>query len=134
MSSAQNSFVSSTNWTERIGPVAAIATIKKYITENVAGHIITIGNEVKSIWGKMAEKHKIDINVTGLPTLASFSFEHEKKQAMMTIFTIHMLNNGFLGFRQFKSSLAHSKSDLRKYEKAVDDVFQLIANNPLEEL
>ena len=42
MSSAQNSFISSTNWTERIGPVAAIATIKKYISENVAGHIITI--------------------------------------------------------------------------------------------
>lgn len=134
MSSAQNSFISSTNWTERIGPVAAIATIKKYISENVAGHIITIGNEVKSIWEKMAEKHKIDIKVTGLPTLAAFSFKHDRNQAMMTTFTIEMLNNGFLGFRQFKSSLAHSTSDLRKYEKAVDDVFQLIANNPLEEL
>ncbi len=134
MSSAQNTFISSTNWTERIGPVAAIATIKKYISENVAGHIITIGNEVKSIWQKMADKHRIDIKVTGLPTLAAFSFEHEKNQAMMTTFTIEMLNNGFLGFRQFKSSLAHSTSDLSKYEKAVEEVFSKIAISQVDEL
>ena len=42
MSAAQSTFISSTNWTERIGPVAAIASIEKYINENVANHIIKV--------------------------------------------------------------------------------------------
>ncbi|MBT6937986.1 MAG: aminotransferase class III-fold pyridoxal phosphate-dependent enzyme [Candidatus Marinimicrobia bacterium] len=134
MSSAQSTFISSTNWTERIGPVAALATIKKYISENVADHIINIGNDVKSVWKTMAKKHRISVNVSGLPTLAAFSFSNEKNQSMMTVFTIEMLNKGFLGFRQFKPSLAHSINDVEKYEKAVDGVFQLIANNPIENL
>jgi glutamate-1-semialdehyde 2,1-aminomutase len=134
MSSAQSTFISSTNWTERIGPVAAIATIKKYVNENVANHIIKIGNEVKSVWTKMADKHGLMINVTGLPTLAAFSFEDENNQAMMTFFTIDMLNKGFLGFRQFKPSFAHKADDVIKYKKAVDDVFHKIVITPINEL
>ncbi len=134
MNAAQSTFISSTNWTERIGPVAAIATIKKYISENVADHIITMGNDVKSVWTKMADKHKINIRVTGLPTLAAFSFENENNQAMMTYFTIEMLKRGFLGFRQFKPSLAHTTNDVEKYERAVDDVMGKIAKSPLDKL
>ena len=134
MSSAQSSFISSTNWTERIGPVAALATIKKYISKNVAEHIIKIGNDVKSVWSKMAENHRLSINVSGLPTLAAFSFTNENNQAMMTLFTIEMLKKGFLGFRQFKSSFAHTSDDISKYEKAVDDVFQKISITSIDEL
>ena len=134
MSSAQSTFISSTNWTERIGPVAALATMKKYIHENVAEHIINIGDAVKKVWLTNSEKHKININVSGLPTLASFSFNNEKNQAMMTYFTIEMLKSGFLGFRQFKSSFAHSFDDVVKYEIAVDEVFEKIANNSINDL
>ena len=45
-----------------------------------------------------------------------------------------MLNKGFLGFRQFKPSLAHSNNDVKKYGKAVDDVFYKIATTPIDEL
>ena len=134
MSSAQSTFISSTNWTERIGPVAALATINKYIEENVADHIIKIGNEVKSVWDDKAKKHQLNINISGLPTLASFSFENENNQAMMTCFTIEMLKKGFLGFRQFKPSFAHSTNDVIKYEIAVDKVFEKIANNSINDL
>jgi len=134
MSAAQSTFISSTNWTERIGPVAAIATIKKYVNENVADHIIKIGNEVKSVWTEMADKHGLMINVTGLPTLAAFSFSNQNNQKMMTCFVIEMLKKGFLGFRQFKPSFAHSKSDVYKYSEAVDQTFQLLSNSDGENL
>ena len=129
MSSAQSTFISSTNWTERIGPAAAIATINKYISENVADHIIKTGNEVKKIWKVMADKHGICIKISGLPTLANFSIIHKNNQSMMTFFTVEMLKRGFLGYRQFKSSFSHTKKDLSKYAEAVDEVFQIIANN-----
>lgn len=58
MQAAQTTFISSTNWTERIGPAAAIATIQKYIKENVAGHIINIGNAVKK-YGRKSRTNTI---------------------------------------------------------------------------
>ena len=49
MSVSQATFMSSTNWTERIGPTAAIATIKKYKKESVHKHIINVGKKFKSL-------------------------------------------------------------------------------------
>jgi hypothetical protein len=43
-----------------------------------------------------------------------------------TRFVVEMLQRGFLGFRQFKPSLAHNKDDLDKYQNAVEDVFELL--------
>ena len=50
MEAAQGSFISSTNWTERIGPVAALATIRKYIDRKVEKHLISIGTKVTKGW------------------------------------------------------------------------------------
>ena len=38
MDAAQETFVSSTAWTERVGPVAALATLRKHREQNVARH------------------------------------------------------------------------------------------------
>ena len=59
MNSAQETFISSTNWTERIGPVAAIATINKYIKRDVSTHIINSGNKFKKILRSKSEKHRL---------------------------------------------------------------------------
>ncbi len=134
MQAAQTTFISSTNWTERIGPTAAIATIKKYIKEKVAEHIINIGREVQNIWREKAEKYHLDIHVSGIPTLAQFNFKSDYDQNMATFFTIEMLKRSFLGFRQFKPSWAHKKTHLNEYSKAVDEVFDLIAKKDPENL
>src|SRR5712691_6565521 len=43
MEAAQSTFISSTNWTERVGTVAALATIRKFRRERVAAHLAQIG-------------------------------------------------------------------------------------------
>ncbi|MBS83171.1 MAG: aminotransferase class III [Gammaproteobacteria bacterium] len=134
MNAAQSTFISSTNWTERIGPVAAIATINKYIKNQVQDYIIKIGNQVKNIWEVSAEKYGLSINISGLPTLGSFSFNNENNQAMMTYFTIAMLDRGILGYRQFKPSYAHKKKDIDKYSMAVDQIFKILSENDISEL
>ena len=130
MQSAQKTFISSTNWTERIGPVAALATLKKYQRENVEKHLISTGNKVKNIWLKKAAEKELKIQVTGLPSLAAFEFNSLNSTEMDTIFTIEMLKRGFLAFRQFKPSLAHSEEVLHKYSKAVDEVLNVIKDDP----
>lgn len=130
MQAAQTTFISSTNWTDRIGPTAALATLKKYQRENVENHIIAIGNRVKDIWRKAAQTSGLDINVTGLPTLAAFAFKSPHSMALNTCFTIEMLKEGFLGFRQLKASLAHRDTELDKYAASVEKVFKNLAADP----
>jgi glutamate-1-semialdehyde 2,1-aminomutase len=135
MQAIQSTFVSSTNWTERIGPAAALATIRKYQACGVADHIIQIGTNVKNIWSESISKYGIDAQVSGLPTLGNISFQSTNAQEMNTIFTIEMLKRGFLGFRQFKPSWAHKDSDVSLYAAAVEEVIELLSKvDPIEYL
>lgn len=124
MQAAQSTFISSTNWTERVGPSAALATIKKYQETKTDKHIISIGKEVQEIWKSAAIKHSLDIEVTGLPSLAAFSFKGEHSVELSTQYVIEMLQHNILGFRQFKASLSHSRDDIKTYDVAVDQVFK----------
>ena len=45
-----------------------------------------------------------------------------------------MLQRGFLGFRQFKPSLAHGKNELAEYALAVNEVFQLLKGLPYSQI
>jgi len=130
MQAAQSTFISSTNWTDRIGPTAALATIHKYQRESVSKHIIACGNKVKDIWLNAAQVNGIQIRISGLPTLATFAFDTDNPAELNTSFTIEMLQEGFLGFRQFKPSFAHNDEALRSYAVAVYRVFTHLAADP----
>ena len=84
MNSANDTFISSTNWTERIGPTAAISTIKKCLKKNVFSHNIKIGKKMKKIWSELAKKYKIKIEISGLDTLPSFNFKDNDERKMQT--------------------------------------------------
>ncbi len=129
MKYAQKSFISSTNWSERIGPTAAISTIKKYIRTNTAQHIINMGETVKSIWRDAALRSKLDIKISGLPTLPNFSFNSNDNLCKQTAFTTLMLEKGFLAYRQFKPSFSHNKEHLERYEEAVEYVFNKLSKD-----
>ena len=134
MQAAQSTFISSTNWTERVGPTAAVATIKKYRRENAAEHICQLGEQVKQTWTSCAAKYQLPINVTGLPSLAAFSFCSNYAREMNTYFTTAMLDHGFLGFRQFKPSLAHTALDVARYAEVVNSIFQDLATYDVNNL
>ena len=129
MQAAQTTFISSTNWTDRVGPTAALATLRKYKREETEKHLIATGNRVKEIWVKAANATGLEVNVTGLPSLSTFSFKARHPMGMNTRFTIEMLKEGYLGFRQFKTSLAHNSDVLDKYEGAVGRIFAVLAQD-----
>jgi glutamate-1-semialdehyde aminotransferase len=130
MQAAQSSFISSTNWTDRVGPAAAIATIQKYQKENVAEHIKKIGKQVQFMWANLAKEAGLGISVTGIPTLAAFQFSQENYVRLNTVFTRECLQYGVLGFRQFKASYAHTEQDLSIYRDVLKNVFNSIAHEP----
>jgi glutamate-1-semialdehyde 2,1-aminomutase len=127
MEAAQSTFISSTNWTERMGPVAALATIRKHRRDNVASHLIMIGNMVKLGWSKAAEHVGFQVHVDGLPSLAHFGIIHDDSVKLMTLFSQLMLEKGFLAGDQFKPSFAHEMEDVAEYLEAVSDAFLAMA-------
>jgi glutamate-1-semialdehyde 2,1-aminomutase len=126
MQAAQSTFISSTNWTERIGPVAALATIAKFRREKVAQHLICMGGKVMEGWVNSAHKAGLKLHASGLPSLCHFAFEDEQELALTTLFIQLMLERGYLTYNQFKPSFAHTQEHVDGYLAAVDVVFGAI--------
>jgi glutamate-1-semialdehyde 2,1-aminomutase len=126
MNMAQESFVSSTYWTERIGPAAAIATINKMLEREVPAHICRIGKLISEGWKKAAGRHNLRIKIMGIPPLTTFAFEDRNSLQLHTLFTQEMLNRGFLASRSVYVSYSHSEDHVQKYLQCVDEVFELL--------
>lgn len=127
MEGFQDSFISSTYWTERIGPVAALATIRKFGACKVHRHLGRIGERVQSGWKTLARKHGLDINVTGIFPLGHFFFKDDASNVLKTLFTQEMLAQGFLAGTAFYASYAHEERHIDRYISAVDRSFGFIA-------
>jgi len=126
MEAAQDSFISSTYWTDRTGPSAAIATIKKFKEKQVHKHLISVGAKIQDIWKKSANECGIDIHVSGIAPLGHFSFEYEKPLVLKTLFTQLMLDRGFLATTAFYASYAHKEKHIEDYANAVLESFKII--------
>ena len=127
MESAQSSFISSTNWTDRVGPAAALATIRKFRQHGVHEHLIRIGDRVIQGWRRAAKLTQLPLEAGGLAPLAHFSLKTERDVLLCTLFIQMMLEEGFLAFTQFKPSFAHQEHHVESYLKALEKSFRVLA-------
>ncbi|MDD1653036.1 MAG: aminotransferase class III-fold pyridoxal phosphate-dependent enzyme, partial [Methanomicrobiales archaeon] len=126
MEKAQESFISSTFWTERIGPVAALATIRKMRRLRVPAHLIRIGKEFARRIGETAGEASLPLHVAGIPPLTSFAFAHPENQVMQTLFTQEMLDRGILASKNFYVALPHTEKEIDRYMDEAAEVFSTI--------
>ncbi len=132
MDAAQNSFISSTYWTDRVGPVAAISTINKMQKNKVPSHLCEIGNLIRYGWKKLAKEHDLKIETLdgGISSIPVFGFNYaNNNQVLSTLFTQMMLEKGFLASKSVYVSYSHKKEDIENYLENVDEVFKLIKNS-----
>ena len=127
MDAAQDTFISSTYWTDRIGPAAALATIRKIKQHNVPAHLEKIGKMVQQGWRELAQKHELNISVTGIYPLSHFVFHYENGLVLKTLFTQDLLEKGFLATTSFYPSLAHTIEYVSRYLDAVDETFSFLS-------
>lgn len=136
MEKAQDAFITSTNWTERTGPAAALAMINKFVKNDVPKHLVHISDMVEKIWEENAQKYGLKITIGGFKPMQHFHFE-DNHQVNIAYFTQEMLKQGFLAGAGFYSMYAHKGSDVKKYSYAVDIVFkklsELIKSNSVEQ-
>ncbi|WP_319763614.1 aminotransferase class III-fold pyridoxal phosphate-dependent enzyme [Maridesulfovibrio sp.] len=126
MQAAQKTFISSTNWTERIGPAAALATIRKHKRENVADHLVSMGTQVMQGWKKLGDKYGFDLHVGGMEAMSHFSIEHPDFLSLKALFIQHMLDKGFLASNLCYIMHTHTQEHIDTYLEACDSGFKLI--------
>lgn len=126
METAQKTFISSTFWTERIGPAAGIATLDEMKRIKSWKTINKNGESIISNWKKLSNKHELKINIYGLPSLCSFNFQYKDSQKYKTFVTQEMLKKGFLASNSVYSCTAHTKDILEEYFFELDKIFKTI--------
>ena len=127
MDAAQDTFISSTYWTDRIGFVSSLATINSLKEHNVIGHLNSMGEKVQNGWRNAAKSSGLAIHINGIYPLGHFGFDHEDALVLKTLFTKLMLAKGFLATTAYYASFAQKEDDINKYLKAVEEVFTVLA-------
>ncbi|MDD4286958.1 MAG: aminotransferase class III-fold pyridoxal phosphate-dependent enzyme [Candidatus Peribacteraceae bacterium] len=128
MNAAQSTFISSTSWSERIGPVAALATIRKHRKLHVHEHLIRIGTMVQEGWKRAAAEAGLQIEVDGIPPMSHFHVKEDNTTMTKTFFTQEMLERGFLAGGAFYATFAHSEQHVKAYLQACREVFPSLAS------
>ena len=127
MEAAQSTFISSTFWTERIGPSAALKTLGVMERERSWEQVTSIGLQLRSRWQELADRHGLRITHNGLPALTGFAIQSSQALAYKTLITQEMLKKGYLAATSCYTCLAHTPDVLEPYLDALDEVFGLIA-------
>lgn len=126
MEAAQESFISSTYWTERLGPTAALATIHKMLKYKVTDHLVKVGRTVKDGWKTLLNNYQLGDDIGGIDPLGHFAFKHEKPLVLKTLFTQWMLEEGFLATTAFYACYAHQEKHISSYLNSADKVMKKI--------
>ena len=124
MEAAQKTFISSTFWTERIGPTAALASLDvmektkswEVITEN--------GQFIKRKWQEIANRQQLSISISGLDALAFFQLTDyaDSWLRQKTFITQEMLKRGILASNSIYSTISHTEGDFSEYFENLEEV------------
>ena len=133
MKKAENTFISSTFWGERIGYTAALSSIQEFKRLNVFKKIESNGKLIKNIWADLSKKYNVPIKVMGTNAIPSFEFctNHVKKK---TFLTQEMLKNKILAVNLIYINIFHNKNNIKKYIKTLDQIFNDISKKNINKI
>jgi len=126
MEAAQTTFISSTFWTERIGPTAALKTLEVMGRIKSWESITNTGLNIRQGWQKLADKHGLRISHWGLAALTGFTLNSENTLAYKTLITQEMLAKGYLASNSVYVCIDHTNEIVQGYFDALDPIFAII--------
>ena len=126
MQAAQQTFISSTFWTERIGPSAALKTLEVMERSKSWKTITEIGNQISKRWNTLSNKFELDIDTWGLPALSGFTFNSENNLYYKTFITQEMLKKGYLAANSIYVCTEHTQELVDSYFEALEPIFEII--------
>jgi glutamate-1-semialdehyde 2,1-aminomutase len=126
MQAAQQTFISSTFWTERIGPTAALKTLEIMEREKSWQAITKIGNNISSQWKSLADKYELEISTWGLPALSGYTFNSPNALSYKTLITQEMLKKGYLAANSVYACTEHNQKIVDGYFSELEPIFATI--------
>ncbi len=126
MEAAQTTFISSTFWTERIGPSAALKTLEVMERERSWEVITEVGLSIRERWRELGVSYGLSISHWGLPALTGFSINSSQALAYKTLITQEMLAKGYLAGNSVYVCTEHKPDVIQAYFEALEPIFELI--------
>lgn len=126
MEAAQTTFISSTFWTERIGPTAALKTLEVMERVKSWDTITQIGLNIRQGWQQLADKHGLKIDHWGLPALTGFTFQSPNALAYKTLITQEMMAKGYLAGNSVYVCIEHTSEMIADFFALLDPIFSLV--------
>ncbi|MDB3995617.1 aminotransferase class III-fold pyridoxal phosphate-dependent enzyme [Candidatus Pelagibacter sp.] len=127
MEFAKKTFISSTNWSERLGPATALAFLKKHKRLKAGKILNEKGIKIREIWEKAANEAKLKIDISGIYPLSSFKIKQDNWPIIITYFIQEMLKKNILASDRCYSNTCQDKKSLKIYSQACHEVFYKIA-------
>ena len=126
MENAEKTFISSTFWTERIGPTAALKTLELMEKNKSWIQITNLGKKIKKKWLKVASNHKVKIKTWGIDAMPGFNFESKNNNIYKTFITQEMLKDKILASNNIYCSIAHNEKMFDNYFIKLNKIFEII--------
>jgi glutamate-1-semialdehyde 2,1-aminomutase len=124
MKSADASFISSSYWTDGVGPAAALAVLEKAQRLHLHELIWQRGTNLQASLKLVADKHPLSqLVVGGMPAIPTVTFNlGSEARSAQTFFVRKMLARGFLVSSVFYLMLAHEDDCIKQLLEAVEGV------------
>jgi glutamate-1-semialdehyde 2,1-aminomutase len=126
MDAAQSTFISSTFWSERIGPVAALKTLEVMKREKSWEYITNMGDYAVRELTAFNSEFNFKIEVSGLPSMLTYKIDHPDWNKYKTYITQEMLKKGYLATNAIYSSTQHTVSIVDQFMGHLRPVLQQI--------
>ena len=127
MDVAQSTFISSTFWTERIGPTAALKTLEIMEATRSWELITELGKSVGTRWKSLSEKYQLPIKVSGLPAMIGFTIQSSDWLKYKTYITQEMLKNNILASNVMYICTEHRQKEVDDYFLVLESIFKIIS-------
>jgi len=127
MDVAQSTFISSTFWTERIGPTAALKTLEVMEKTKSWELVTNIGKKIGERWKNLGDKYQLPIKVNGLPSMIGFSIESDDWLKYKTYITQEMLKNNILASNVIYVCTEHGQIEIDNYFQILDSIFDKLS-------
>jgi glutamate-1-semialdehyde 2,1-aminomutase len=124
MDAAQSTFISSTFWTERIGPTAALKTLEVMQEINSWETITNTGKLIRNGIQEIANSYNLKINSWGLDALTGYTFDSDRANFYKTFVTQEMLKKGFLTSNSVYVCTKHNREIIDSFLNALDPIFK----------
>jgi len=127
MDVAQSTFISSTFWTERIGPSAALKTLEVMEKTKSWELITNIGNGISDQWKALGKKYQLPLKVSGLPSMIGFVIQSNDWLKYKTYITQEMLKNNILASNVIYVCTEHGQQEIDNYFEVLESILTVIS-------